>query len=229
MPVPTDRLLPDLDFTPRRPLKPLPRPFGWRECLIGVAVGVVLACGPCIAIGMLVGRITVPALKELPAAADAGPEETVSSEVPLVGDETLLTAVKADPESFVDRPFVVTGGVEVDDYYNYGYRGLDRSYYSLSFHEVRAGDPQIFGERCTLYVRRDDAGKRVVDQILAGTAKGKQQLIRVKATLTAERYREGAWNLCEVLDVQFARPGWKGWRPWGEVPEAKEQATLGSR
>jgi hypothetical protein len=36
----------------------------------------------------------------------------------VMGDETLLVKVKVEPQAFSGKPFVMTGGVQVDDYYN---------------------------------------------------------------------------------------------------------------
>jgi hypothetical protein len=39
----------------------------------------------------------------------------------LLGDETQLLSVKAEPQKHLGTPFIIAGGIAIDDYYNYGY------------------------------------------------------------------------------------------------------------
>src|SRR3954447_23454132 len=62
--------------------------------------------------------------------------------VPLVGDETPLIKIKTDPHKYIsdvrhhlELPIVMTGGIRLDNYYNYGYRDKQLVYYSYDFRE----------------------------------------------------------------------------------------------
>ena len=39
--------------------------------------------------------------------------------LPVVGDEVSLARIKANPDQYTDRPFVITGGIKVSNYYNF--------------------------------------------------------------------------------------------------------------
>src|SRR5262249_3722558 len=84
--------------------------------------------------------------------------------ISLVGDETKLTKVKANPRDYVGREFILTGVAEVSDYFNYGYRNSQDTHYAVTFREalgtLRPGD-RLDGEECHLYLRRDFSGRRV--------------------------------------------------------------------
>ena len=156
-------------------------------------------------------RTTLPFALALLTAIAAADEE--SKPVHLVGDETPSVKVKAEPKNYFDRPFVMTGGIEVSDYYNFGYLDADKSHYSLDFVEVLSESPQKTGETCHLYLKRSEVSKLIVDKILTANTDKKLRRIRVKAQIDSRRY-EGSWNTLELVDVQFATADLKGWEPW---------------
>jgi hypothetical protein len=59
----------------------------------------------------------------------------------------------ANPQKYLDKPFVITGISSVSDYYNYGYTDAKATHYSFSLTVInKAGK---FGRRMTLYSARD--------------------------------------------------------------------------
>jgi len=131
----------------------------------------------------------------------------------VVGDETLLIKVKADPRDYLGRSFVMTGGIKVASYHNYGYLYAEKSHYSLSFIEVVDNEGNQGERRCHLYLARNNLSKNIIDHIIKKTEQNDYVRIRIKVTLDPNRYEDGAWNLLELLDVQFSQNDGK-WGDW---------------
>ena len=135
--------------------------------------------------------------------------------VPLVGDEVSSAEIKANPKEFVGRRFVMCAGLQIDDYWGYGYRGLENHYYSINLIEIRDGKLSR-GATMQAYLRRT-SGKGVADRLTATEELDPNlyKIARVELTLNPARY-EGPdhWDLFELLDVQFYDPEEKAWQAW---------------
>jgi len=148
-----------------------------------------------------------------------------------MGDETLAARVKASPRDYLNRTIVMTGGIRIHDYYNWGYKDAQESHYSLRFQEVISDPPQKLGDDCTLYLNRKlggNAAKQIVDKIIESTTNSDWKRIRVKVMLDASRFEDHGWDLLEVLDVQFATRDGKEWEPWimDALKEKQREARL---
>jgi hypothetical protein len=67
-------------------------------------------------------------LPEAGAKRDHPTRETL----PVVGDEVSLAGIKANPAQYTDRPFVITGGIKVSDYYNHWFREMASGFFLVS-------------------------------------------------------------------------------------------------
>ena len=56
--------------------------------------------------------------------------------LPLVGDETPISAILARPRQYLGKEIILAGAVQVANYYNYGYENANGTHFSLKF---RAG------------------------------------------------------------------------------------------
>jgi hypothetical protein len=155
----------------------------------------------------------------------AGQADTVK--VPHEDDETPLVRVKANPEKYIGKEFVICGGLEIDDYYNFEYDNAHESHYSLGFRE--AGETlNDLGPRAHVYLPKT-IGASIVDSIVKSAeqkkAKHSYKLARVKVTLDRRRIRAGQeiqWDMLEAIDVQFCDKDKLEWQPW--IIESRKQA-----
>jgi len=146
-----------------------------------------------------------------------------------VGDETLLTRVKANPQDYLGKVFIICGGVQVDDYYiwaPYDDRAKD-THYSLEFREAAKDMESFSGESAHLYLSKQ-RGKPIMDALMkvAEDTVGPNlyKTVRVKVTLRPEVYaRDKHWDLLEVLDVQFGDREKKQWGPWATEQAEKDR------
>ncbi len=146
-----------------------------------------------------------------------------SKPLKLIGDETPLVQVKAEPRKFVGKPFVMTGAIEVSDYYNMAYSEAANSHYSFDFQEAIA--PRKLGEDCSIYLKRS-IGEKIVERIILKTKDGDRARIRVKVVMDPPRFRDDGddWQMLELLDVQFSAAGGEEWGPWVIEASRKEAA-----
>jgi hypothetical protein len=135
--------------------------------------------------------------------------------IPLVGDETPIAAVVADPWKFVGRGFVICGAVEVADYFNAPYDGAKLTHFSFSFQQLDRG--AALGNRAMLYARRN-IGQDIADACAAATSlrSGAMKVVRARVTLAPERTSSDQirGDMLEVLDWQFLAPGATTWSAW---------------
>jgi hypothetical protein len=161
-----------------------------------------------------------------PPTLFAQDSQSTTKPIKLMGDETTLVHVKADPQSYVGKQLIMTGGIQVSDYYNYGYMDEKDLYYSFDFRE--AVTPTKLGESCHLYLRRQN-GKTISDTIVAKLAtegSAKMVRVRVKAAFDPEHFEgdgQKQWDMMELLDVQFSAPEGNDWKPW--TLESQRQAA----
>ena len=133
--------------------------------------------------------------------------------VPVVGDETPLLKLKANPRDYIRKEFIVAGALRVQDYYNYGYSEAKDTHVSLRLQEVRPNGSYT-GEDISLYLSRP-VSKELVEAVTKTVAGGYgAKLVRVKVTILGRRYDEGASMMGELLDWQFVNAERTAWQPW---------------
>ena len=134
--------------------------------------------------------------------------------IPYKGDETTLSELKAYPERYVGKQFIICGGLRLDDYYNYIYLTANTTHNSLSFTEYGKHSKSIGTESAHLYLRKGK-GARVLEPVRQIGEKYKEanydKLARVKVTLLTLKGND--WDMLEVLDAQFTTDD-KTWGPW---------------
>lgn len=144
--------------------------------------------------------------------------------IPRDGTETSLIRVKAEPRKhFGPAAFKIVGGVEIDDYYNYGYQHRERDFYSLKFREAGEHYRDDLGDRAQLYLSRK-TGEKIVEKLAALHEKDKRgmTLIRTSVKLNAQKYAsDKQWDMLEVDDVQFFDPETFEWGEW-EIATARK-------
>jgi len=149
-------------------------------------------------------------LRSIKALAERGGEVKV---VPLVGDETPLVKVMANPRDYIGKKFIVVGGLRVKNYYNFRYDDAEPTHVSLDLCELRADGSQT-REDISLYLSRS-VSKRIVDAVADAVGKGdRTKLVRAKVTILRERYADGMHLMAEMLDWQFRNAEGTGWEPW---------------
>ena len=143
--------------------------------------------------------------------------------VPVLGDETPLTKVKANPQDYVGKKFIVAGGLTVRDYYNYSYSGAKETHVSLRLAEMRA-DGTFTGEKINVYLQHSLSGE-LVDAVTKAVGGGYDALlVRVKVTLLPHKYEtDPKWDLMELLDWQFRNAEGTGWQPWALADEKQKE------
>src|SRR4051794_39789628 len=86
--------------------------------------------------------------------------------IPHLDDETSIVRIKANPEKYVGKTFIISGAIQISDYYNYFYRNAKLTHYSLRFVEsgTTIGNVEIGTETCSIYLRKN-IGAAIVDMI----------------------------------------------------------------
>jgi hypothetical protein len=127
--------------------------------------------------------------------------------------------IKANPEQYVGKEFIICGGLRLSDYYNFSYSNAHDSHYSLRLNEA-GKDTTTIGTQVSLYLSKS-VGVPIVDDLThweegnRGSGGDRLKLARVRATLVPSIYvHDKQWDMMEVLDVQFVKEDWKSWKPW---------------
>ena len=58
----------------------------------------------------------------VPNTVPNGNDDDRLDSLPVVGDETTLVRIKANPDQYINKPFIVAGGLKIANYYNFGFR-----------------------------------------------------------------------------------------------------------
>ena len=153
------------------------------------------------------------------------------AKVPHEDDEIRLVRIKANPEEYAGKEFIICGGLEINDSYYGGYRDAKDSHYSLYFREIGETQTDLSIDSCRLYLSKKD-GSPIVDAIADFAEQNRKKgvrfykLARVKATILPRifhRNDDKPWNLMEVVDVQFIEKDFSGWKPWEIETREKER------
>lgn len=171
-------------------------------------------------------KARVKTLEGFVNALKAKPENSQKLLVPLVGDETPLTKVKTSPKDYVNKTFIIIGGITAQDYYNFRYGDAKDTHMSFSLRELRQ-DGSPTREEANLYFRRGNAARDLVEAITAMIKDGKDgKLVRVKVTVDPARYDDGSSMMFEMVDYQFLKDDDKtAWGEWhvGQPQKPKQE------
>lgn len=135
-----------------------------------------------------------------------------ATKTPLVGDETMLLKIQADPASYAGKLFTICGLVRIADIYPDDHPYTEYRYYTMTFFEV---DERVHINEVTarLYLRRGVFGfarDRCASLQLAGYD---GMLVRIVGTIRPSWYRDNkSANAIEVLDIQFLNDNKDGWQ-----------------
>jgi hypothetical protein len=160
-------------------------------------------------------------------AVALGDEERKPFELPVDPADVTLTRIKADPEAYIGNTFTMAGGLEVDDYYNYGYRDASNYYASLRFFALDSKG-RLSGASTGIYVSRL-IGRPLLGRIVSASEKSERGTrvilgTHLKCTIHLGKI-EGdlahAADAIEILDWQIFEGGKFG--PWEVVAEAERK------
>jgi hypothetical protein len=137
--------------------------------------------------------------------------------VPVTGEETSVSAIKANPGRYIGRTFVLVGGVKASDYYGHGFRDAVGEYYSFTLSEL-ASDGESFLGSTSVYVPRFD-GAALAEMVVKTEQQqgGAALAVRLRCSIRPARIEDGdlryAADSIEATDWQVLRPGGE-WGPW---------------
>ncbi len=131
----------------------------------------------------------------------------------LVGDETPLTTVTADPYKFVGRTFIVIGEMRVTDYYNYEYDNARSTHVAFNIDEIRNDGSPTYKD-IAVYGKRSEVASLV--SLLTAAVQGGTGPIVVRAGLAIlpERFDRDSDAMAELLDWQVYNPKTQEWDAW---------------
>jgi hypothetical protein len=139
------------------------------------------------------------------------------TELPLVGDETSVSALIASPRKYQDKPVVISGCITVGNYYNYRYEQASKSHFSLRFVELTKD--LKFNEELTIYAERGMAGP-LVNKVLKTQREGDCHGVRLKVVITSRSFEYGDFNEnAELVDWQFYDTEKREWEDWAKHPK----------
>jgi len=120
----------------------------------------------------------------------------------LVGDETNVATVKVKPKDYLDKPFLICGGVKLNDYYNFGYSNAKATHYSLDFWPMNAKG-RYDRDFAHLYQVRT-LGDDVVDVLanLKASGEGGTLPMRFKVTVSSGYAIERNVRAGETVDLR---------------------------
>ena len=152
-------------------------------------------------------------LPETGAKRDHPTRETL----PVVGDEVSLARIKANPAQFTDRPFVITGGIRISNYYNYWFRKMGTAFFSFELTPVET-DGKAARESVPVYVTRF-LGGALAERVTRAQEQARDSIaaVRLRCIIRSERLRgdvSEALDVMEATDWQALSSDSESWMPW---------------
>jgi len=140
-----------------------------------------------------------------------------TEKLPVVGDEVSLARIKANPDQYTDRPFVITGGIKVSNYYNYWFDKKASDFYSFDLTPV-ASDGQVAGQDVPVYVSRF-LGTALAERVTRVEERARNTItaVRLRCIIRSERLQgdlSNAVHVIESTDWQVPSSNLKSWMPW---------------
>jgi hypothetical protein len=161
----------------------------------------------------------------LPPPREHRLREGAVATLPIVGDETSIARIKANPQEYIGKDFILVGGIKVSDYYNFGFSNAAADFYSFRMRTAtQKGD--LTSDDVAIYVSRFDGAVLAELATKSEEQKGDVLLaVRLHCTIHAQRL-EGdtshAADSIEATDWQVLAPDGRLWMPW-----TFESITLG--
>jgi hypothetical protein len=173
-------------------------------------------------------------------AGQSRPAGEKGKRVPLVGDETPLVKLIAEPNEYCGQRVTIVGGLSISEHYEpdleIPFTARDgsrmeriesdprrKTHYSLAFREVNA-DGVTTGRNGYVYLARD-TGQPLVDAIVEAT---KNQKLTYKLARLSVSVDKTSQFEAEVLGWQLLNADGTEWLPWVETQQrrAEQHAAL---
>jgi hypothetical protein len=144
-----------------------------------------------------------------------GEVETIDR-LPVTGDELSLARLKAGGDQYVEKPFILTGAIRIDDYYNFGFRSAQDTHYSFRL-EMAAKNGELDGS-VPIYMSRF-RGSALAEQITREQERVPNSMLAIRLECVVHRNRiqgdiSNITNTIEATDWQVLAEGNKSWMPW---------------
>jgi hypothetical protein len=137
--------------------------------------------------------------------------------LPVVGDEVSIARIKANPDRYIGKSFILAGVLSVSDYYNFGFRDEAANFYSFSMDTADLGG-RLGADSVPIYLSRFDGA--VLAELVTKIQERKIGVlagVRLRCKIHRERL-EGdlshAADSIEATDWQVLAPDGKSWMPW---------------
>jgi hypothetical protein len=145
--------------------------------------------------------------------------------LPVLGDETSIARIKANPQEYIGKDFILVGGISVSDYYNFGFREAAADFYSFRMHTATQRGA-LTSDSVAVYVSRFDGTVLAELATKSEEQKGNVLLaVRLRCTIHTNRLQgdtANAVNSIQATDWQVLAPDGNSWMPW-----TFESITLG--
>jgi hypothetical protein len=136
--------------------------------------------------------------------------------IPISGIETPVSALMAKPREYLGKPVIISGCVQVDNYYNYGYENASKTHFSLRFGELTK-DVKVTSQ-LTVYAKRDLAGP-LIDDIIKVQRGGGSKAVRLMVMITQRSFSDGEFGEnVELVDWQYLNRATGQWAEWAHKP-----------
>lgn len=171
--------------------------------------------------------LNVPRRKAIAEESGQPSEQDTNTvtQLPLVGDETSVSAILADAGKFSQQPIVICGSLPVSDYYRYRYSDSSKPHFTLDFIALTE-DMQPDG-KLPVDVGQNRIGT-LVEEILNAQQHGMvaSKIVRLKVIIkklqNGEPHENGSfyadggsfYGNAVLIDWQFMKSDGSGWDAW---------------
>lgn len=147
-------------------------------------VASALVAGLIVSNGVLVGTMFNSEKSVVSTAPTASSAALVPSYTPPVTKSNMVGIVKADSASYYDQIATITTEVEVDDYFNYGFRNAEGTHYSFMVNGIGFEYLHAYGSRVEF--------KSLFDYLAENGGKAQ---VKVKITTSPQHGDNSIWSL----------------------------------
>ncbi len=126
-----------------------------------------------------------------------------------------MTRLRANPQDYIGKEFVISGAIAISDYYNFGFSDSSDTHYSFKFIEVdKDFHPRESGH---VYLSRP-LGRGLAEWVTKGQEDGFDAgFVSLKCTVDPVRIRGNSEQIdghLEVIEWRFMNTTKDGWGPW---------------
>jgi hypothetical protein len=144
--------------------------------------------------------------------------DTTIEKIPVLGDEASIGAIRANPDRFIGKSFILIGGIKASDAYRHGFRDAAGTHYSFDFGEIGSDGSSFLGSN-TIYALKFGGAALAEMAVKTEQTQGGALLgVRLRCTIRPERIDHGelkyATDAIEATDWQTLAPDKKTWLPW---------------